>query len=489
MQYLLGIDIGTSSCKTALFGEDGVLIASASQAYPVRYPHPGWAEQNPEDWWNAVVQAIRETLEKSGVKPSCVAGIGIDGQSWSAIPVDREGSVLAPTPIWTDSRAQEECGDMRAAVPGEEWYRVSGNPISPSYTLPKVLWMKKHMPQVYEKTAYILQSNSYIIFRLTGKITQDKSQGYGWACFDMKTGAWNLDLLKAIGINKNVLPDLFECHEIVGNVDQEAARATGLPCGIPVVAGGLDAACGSLGAGVLHNGQTQEQGGQAGGMSICLDECKPHPALIISRHVVKDKWLLQGGTTGGAGTVKWLREELFPDKAFSTLTELAGCAEAGSEGLLFLPYMAGERSPIWNSNAKGVFFGLDYSKNASHMIRSVMEGVAFSLRHNLETAEEVNAAAGILRSVGGSTNSDVWMQIKADVTGHSLEVPNGDHATTFGAAILAGVGTGVFSSFDEAVGKIKVTRRYEPRTEQHKKYDQCYAVYRKLSDTLLPLMK
>lgn len=488
--YLLGVDIGTSSCKVALFEDTGRLAAQALREYPVRYPHPGWAEQDPEDWWHAVATAIQAVLAESDVDPDQIAGIGVDGQSWSAIAVDREGRVLAPTPIWTDTRARAECEALRREVPEAELFALCGNPLQPSYTLPKILWYKNHLPQVYRQAAHILQSNSFLVYRLTGAVTQDLSQGYGLCCFNMRSGQWDMAMARRLGIRPELLPEIYPCHQVVGGVHAEAARLTGLCEGTPVVAGGLDAACGTLGAGVISPGQTQEQGGQAGGMSLCMDGYAADPRLILGFHVVPGRRLLQGGSTGGGGALKWLRETVCPELSFAEMSGLAETVPPGSGGVVFLPYMNGERSPIWNPNAKGVFFGLSYAHTRAHMIRAVMEGVAYSLRHNLETAEEAGGYVGTLRAMGGSANSLVWTQLKADVTGKPMEVPASDAATTFGAAVLAGVGTGVYSSFEEAVSRcVTITRTHRPDGERKAAYDKGYASYRELYERLEPMMK
>lgn len=487
--YLLGIDIGTSACKVALFDAQGAVIAQGNGEYPVHYPHPGWAEQDPNAWRDAIYAQIRSVLQASSVLPEEIAGIGVDGQSWSAIAIDKQGQVLTNTPIWTDTRAQAECEQIRQSVGADAYFQMSGNPIQPSYTLPKILWYKNHMPDVYENAAYILQANSYIVYCLTDAITQDMSQGYGLGCFDMHKGQWNVEMAERLGIRASLLPPIHACHEVVGVVTKQAAALTGLCAGTPVVAGGLDAACGTLGAGVVAAGQTQEQGGQAGGMSICIDEYTADERLILSYHVVPGKWLLQGGTTGGGGALKWLRETTCPDLSFEQMSEIAETIPAGSEGVMFLPYMAGERSPIWNPNACGVFFGLNYAKTRGHLIRAVMEGVAYALRHNLDTAQNAGAQSATLMAMGGSANSHVWTQIKADVTGHRIEIPASDTATTLGVCILAGVGTGVFSSFEDAVERtICVRRAHVPDPAAQKIYNEGYTRYLELYERLAPMM-
>ncbi|QUC65947.1 xylulokinase [Aristaeella hokkaidonensis] len=486
---LLGVDIGTSSCKTALFDPEGKVVAQGGCEYPVSYPRKGWAEQDPAQWWEGVCRAVREMISDNGIDPAEIAGIGTDGQSWSAIALDREGNVLCPTPIWTDTRSEEICRETEDRLTAEKLFDLCGNPAKPGYTWPKILWYRKHRPEVFEKTEKILQSNSYIVYRMTGEITQDISQGYGLACFDMRKGCWDEEMCEALGIPRRMLPEIVPCHQIVGKLTVDAAKQMGLREGIPVAAGGLDAACGTLGAGVVSPGQTQEQGGQAGGMSICIDQYAADPRLILGFHVVPGRWLLQGGTTGGGGALKWLRETMCPELSFAEMSALAETAEPGSGGVTFLPYMAGERSPIWDPKACGVFFGLNFGVTRAQMIRACMEGVAYSLRHNLETAAEAGARAGVLRAMGGSANSRIWTQIKADVTGCGIEVPGSDTATTLGAAMLAGVGTGVWQGFEEAARQtIRVNRTYEPDPAVKEIYDWGYETYRKLYGNLKDLM-
>lgn len=488
--YVLGIDIGTSSCKTALFRPDGTVAAAGGSEYPVHYPRKGWAEQDPRDWWDGVCRAVKEMIGESGINPAEIAGIGVDGQSWSAVALDAAGEALCPTPIWTDTRSAEICRRAAENPGADRIFALCGNPAQPGYTWPKILWYKECRPEVFEKTETILQSNSYIVYRMTGEMTQDLSQGYGLACFDMRRGRWDETMCDALGIPRRLLPEILPCHRTAGRLTKEAADRMGLTAGIPVAAGGLDAACGTLGAGVIAPGQTQEQGGQAGGMSICIDQYAADPRLILGFHVVPGRWLLQGGTTGGGGALKWLRDILCPELSFEEMSALAETAPAGSGGVTFLPYMAGERSPIWNPDACGVFFGLNFGTTRGQMIRACMEGVAYALRHNLETAEAAGARAETLRAMGGSANSRIWTQIKADVTGREIEVPGSDTATTLGAAMLAGVGTGVWHSFEDAVRQtVRVKRRHAPDPAAKAVYDKGYETYRQLYENLKGLMR
>jgi len=482
---LLGIDIGTSACKVALFNISGKVVASTNAQYNVYYPQTGWAEQDAVEWWNAIVGAIKEVLSFPGVSAENICGIGIDGQSWSAIPVDREGNVLAKTPIWMDTRSRFICERVKRELGEDTVFEVAGNDFLPSYSAPKMIWFKENYPEIHNKTYKYMQSNGYIAYKLTGRFTQDKSQLYGIQFFSLHNMKFNNELASALGLSADLIPEVFDCDAVIGGVSTEAAAVTGLKEGTPVVAGGLDAACGTLGAGVYRPGQTQEQGGQAGGMSICTDRSLAHKSLILSTHVIPGLYLLQGGSVGGGGVLKWFRQELAKGMSFDEITAEAENIPAGSEGVVFLPYMAGERSPIWDPDARGVYYGLGYDKTRGHMIRATLESVAFSLEHNMRIAGSVGAYADTLNAMGGAANSKLWTQIKADVTGKKFMVPMSDTATTLGAAILAGIGCGVYGSYEEAVNStISITRVHEPDMEKHEKYKKYMELYLELYDDL-----
>lgn len=481
-EFLLGIDIGTSACKVAAFTPDGAVKAQASRAYQVYHPETGWAEQEPSEWWEAICEATEQVLRQ--VKPSDICGIGVDGQSWSAIPISREGHVMARTPIWMDVRAKNICAKVEAEL-GDEIFQLSGNPFQPSYSTPKLLWFKEERPELFRFVDKFLQSNSYVVWKLTGVMSQEFSQGYGLHFFDMNKLRYDEAMAERLGLTTDLVPELYPCDQVVGTVTEAAARATGLTAGTPVVAGGLDAACGTLGAGVYKPGQTQEQGGQAGGMSICTDRALAHRKLILSPHVVPGQWLLQGGTVGGGGVLRWYRQQFGGEAPFSELTREAEDIPPGAEGVMFLPYMAGERSPIWDPNAKGVLYGLGFDKTRGHVVRALLEGVAFSLEHNLRVAAETGVQVERLSAMGGSANSALWTQIKADVTGKTIQVPASDTASTLGAALLAGVGCGVYRGYDEAVARsIRITKVYEPDAARHEQYQILMERYLGLYETL-----
>ena len=492
---LLGIDLGTSGCKMTVFDFEGDVIATCTRTYRTYYPQTGYVEQDANEWWKVICEGIRLMLKEYAFAPEQIAAIGVDGTSWACLPVDRTGQPLRYAMLWLDRRAEEQVRWMKETAGEERLIALSGNPVDAAYIAPKMLWVKQNEPEIYKKAYKFLQSNGFIVYKLTGVFSQDYSQGYGFHFFNISKGCWDEDVAEILGISLDHMSPLYHCHQVVGTVTRKAADESGLTPGTPVVAGGLDAACCTLGAGVIHPGQTQEQGGQAGGMSIVVDRPLIHPKLILGYHVVPGRWLLQGGTVGGGGALRWFSEQLGvfeQQKARETgrspyeiMDQEAEEISPGSDGLIFLPYMAGERSPLWDSKARGVVFGLSYDKTRAHMIRAVMEGVGFSLLHNLRTAEESGAYVGDLNSVGGSANSSVWTQIKADITNKRIKVPFSDHATTLGAAILAGVGVGIYKSFDEAVQTtVRIRRVYSPNHDNHRVYMGYYQLYLELYENL-----
>ncbi len=492
MKLLLGIDQGTSGLKVALFTLQGEVVGDVTKEYPTYYPRALEVEQNPEEWWSAITVGLQELFKKTHTSGKDVIAVGVDGTSWACIPLNKKGELLHPAMIWLDRRAEEEARWMEHAIGKDNLWNIAKNPADPSYITPKMLWLKNHKPEVFSQTSTFIQANGYIVYRLTGVLSQDYSQGYGFHFFDMNERTLRDDVAQELGLSTDLVAPLRECHEIVGHVHQEAAQLTGLLEGTPVVAGGLDAACATLGAGVIQSGETQEQGGQAGGMSIVVDAPLGAKELILGCHVVPDRWLLQGGTTGGGGTLRWFYSEfgLGPKtpkhiNPFTALDLEAELAPPGSSGVLFLPYMKGERSPLWNSYAKGVFYGLSFDQGRNHMVRALMEGVGFSLQHNLQVAYEAGAHVHKLVSVGGAGQSKLWTQIKSDITGLPIDVPNAPHATALGAAMLAGMGVGAFQNAEDARSRmVAVVRHHEANKKNYTVYKKSYEEYVRLSDLL-----
>ena len=496
-RYILARDQGTSGLKlmlSDLFGEKRV---SHSESYETFYPKEGHIEQDPSHWWEALCRGVPRLLQKAGIAPAEIAAIGVDGISWTPVMVDKEGNTLGRSAIWNDTRSTAECLEIEEKLGKGRAFEISGNPNQPYYTTPKLLWYKKQEPERFLRLHKVLSSNGYLVYKLTGAFSQDASQAYGWCFYDMEKGVWDTAAAEALGIDLDLLPPLCESMDVVGAVTGKAAAECGLAAGIPVVAGGLDAACGVLGAGVIDPGPAQEQSGSAGGMSICIKDYKAAENLIMGRHVVPKRWLLQGGTVGGGGVFSWLRRELYPQgdetansERTAALTREAESVPCGSEGLLFLPYMAGERSPIWDPRAKGVWYGLDFSKSRGHLIRAAMEGVAYSLRHNLEEAALSGAAPEELRAVGGASASSLWMQMKADITGCPIRAVAGEDATAVGAIMLAAVGAGEIESFEEACRRfVSLKDPYYPDPENRELCKKGFEKYKTIYESLKGAMK
>lgn len=483
----LGVDIGTSGCRSIAVDADGRTLAVAQRSYPLHTPAPGWVEQDANDWVAGAFATLAEICASGAFEPAAVRGIGVDGQSWACVPVDEAGRILANTPIWMDTRAQPICDEVLTRVPAADILAVAGNRLSPSYTTAKVLWFQRNAAQVFARTRWFLQCNSVVVMALTGIASQEHSQGYGLHFIDVATGAVDVALAARLGVDPNLFPTAVEPSAVVGGMTSTAARATGVPEGTPVVAGGLDAACGTLGAGVYKVGQTQEQGGQAGGMSIAMDEPKADARLILSRHVVPASWLLQGGTVAGSASLAWLTRQVGAAERsaastsgkdlYEEVSALAASAPVGSGGLVFLPYLSGERSPLWDADARGAFVGLTLTTDRGQLYRAVMEGVAFALRHNLEVAASAGAEVAELLAIGGAARSPLWMQIKADVTGVPITASANENATPLGAAMLAALGTDG-GTVDDLVDRwVQRGVSYPPDPGAAARYDRLYNIY------------
>ncbi len=497
---LLGIDIGTSACKVAVFTPDGELLAQATHSYPTHYPRPGFVEQMPDDWWRAACAGVGQCLSAGGFDAGDIAAVGVDGHSWSCIPVDRDGRVLAADPIWMDTRSEAICTQLHERHGAQRLFSVCRNPLTANYTTGKLLWFKRHDPQLYARTHMFLQSNSYITLRLTGAFTHDMSSGYALHFFDMARMRYDAPMCDLLGLDLEKIPPLFACDRVVGTVTAEAARACGLRAGTPVVAGAVDAMVMALGSGTVDVGCAQEQGGQAGGMAIVTQSSAGDERLIIGPYVLPNTWILQGGMVGGGSAMRWFGQEfgaherMLAEQAgtpfFDELTRAAGDIPPGSDGLVFLPYLRGERSPLWDAHAKGVYFGISFATGKAHFMRALMEGCAFALRHNIETAEAAGNPVGDMIAVGGSANSRLWTQIKADVTGKRIHVGGGDAIGCLGTAMIAGVGAGVYPDYLQAVRRTqRILRTHEPDAAAHARYAHTYGIYRELYGTLKDTMR
>ncbi len=497
--FILTVDVGTSSTKTSLWTEVGQLVAHATSAYDLRRAEPLWAEVDGDTWWRSVCETIRTVLATSEVDPAAIAGIGIDGVGWTLIPVDRAGNPLHPAMIWLDRRAEQETGWLKSLPEADSLVNLDANPLDAAYITPKLIWLKKNHPDIFHSAHKFLEATGFIVSRFTGEFVCDYTQAYGYHFFDIRNQKWDEPAARTIGIPVEKMPELCGSTEIVGVVTEAAAEQTGLKPGTPVIAGCLDAAAGALGSGVVKPGQTNEQGGQAGGVGISLDHVLVEPRLIFSHHVIPGQYLLQAGTVGG-GSLGWFRDQLghpevsaaslLGQNPFELFSRQVEKSRPGANGLIFLPYMAGERTPLWSSIARGVFFGLSYSTTRADILRAIMEGCAFAVNDNLQIAAEHGALADEFLGSGGAVQSAVWCQIKADVYGKPFIVARladgseGGHG--LGLFALTAHGVGLCRDIGDSVSDLLPTRQvFEPSATNHALYQELFAVYRSLSRKLM----
>ncbi|MFO7679957.1 MAG: FGGY-family carbohydrate kinase [Chloroflexota bacterium] len=496
---ILTVDVGTSSTKTAVWTTNGTVLAEASAAYTLHRPGPLVAEIDAEVWWQAVCRTIRQVVAEAGLQADDIAGIGIDGVGWTLIPVDRNVKPLAPAMIWLDRRAAAETAWLKSQPQADQWVNLAANPLDEAYITPKLLWLKHHQPEIFDSSYQFLAATGFIAARFTGEFSCDFTQAYGYHFFDIRHECWDANAAAAIGVPLEKMPRLCAPTEVVGQVTAQAAAETGLRAGIPVIAGCLDAAVGALGAGVTQPGQTNEQGGQAGGVGISLDRVIVEPRLIFSHHVLPGQYLLAAGTVGG-GSLGWFRDQLgqvetavsplIAQNPFQLFSLQANQSPPGANGLIFLPYMAGERTPLWSSVARGVFFGLSYSTTRADMLRAIMEGCAFAVYDNLQIAAEHGISVSEFLGSGGATQSAVWCQIKADVYERPFVVAQredgGEGGHNLGLFALAAHAVGLVDDMGDCVNSLLPKRRlYEPSPQNYARYQDLFQVYRSISRKLM----
>ena len=488
---LLGIDAGTSSVKAVLLDLGGNLRAVCQAEYPLHHLRPGWVEQDPEDWWRATCQAIREALAKVPHGAERVVGLAASSQAPTLLPLDRAGRPLRPAIIWMDRRAEEESVYLTELLGAEEIHRITGNRPDAFYLAPRLLWLRRHEPDVMRRTWQFVQVNGYLNYRLTGRLTVDPAHAVLMQMRDRSTGEWSAPLCSACGVDAAQFPQIMESHCVHGEVTAEAAAATGLRAGTPVMAGTVDSPAAALEAGVTEPGIAVEMTGTSTVVIIPNDRGLTEPALIAMPHALPGIHLLLGAMVSSGGCLRWFRDQLGQPEvraaqetggdAFDLLTRQAAQVAPGSDGVIFLPYMMGERSPLWHTNARGVFFGLSLATGKAALVRAILEGAAFALRHNVEVAAHAGAAVREMRSVGGCSRSDLWNRIKADVLGLPVLLPRTSVGSPFGAAILAGMGAGVFPDVRKSlVEMVRLDRRFEPNPANHERYSQIYRVFRDL---------
>jgi xylulokinase len=478
---VLGVDVGTTAVKAAVVAADGRLLGSGSVEYPTSYPRPGWVEQDPEDWWGASCSAIRGALDDAGRRE--VAAVCVSAQAPTMLALDGSGRPLGPALIWMDRRADDECTRLRDELGEETVRRITGNRIDPYFVTPKLLWLREHEPQLFARARAYIQVTGYIVHRLTGELTLDREHASLLSLRDLERDEWSEPLCAAVGVHPEQFPRLVEGDEVVGRVTAAAAEATGLPAGTPVTGGTVDGAAAALEAGVLDEGQAAEMTGTSTVLIFPSSRPRSEPALVAMRHAVRGRWLLLGAMVASGGSLRWLRD-LLGERSFDALTAEAEQEPPGAGGLVFLPYMMGERSPIWDSDARGVFLGLTLASGRGALVRAVLEGSAFAARHNVEVARAAGIAVDELRSVGGGARSRLWGQVKADVIGVPVLVPEASIGAPFGDAALAAVAAGLHADVGGLVRTVRIRERFEPRRDE--RYETLYGVYRRAYEALRP---
>ncbi len=493
MAYLIGIDVGTSGTKTVLFDEAGSAVASCTEEYPLHTPYPGWTEQDPEDWWNAAAKSLKAVMEQSGVPPAEVKGIGLSGQMHGSVFLDESNQVVRNAILWNDNRTAEECQEITSLIGEKKLLELASNPALTGFTAPKVVWLKNKEPENFKKTKTLCLPKDYIRFRLTDEIAMEVSDGAGTLLFNVKERNWCNEILDALGIPREWMPPMKESTDVCGTVSAEVAAMTGLKEGTPVVGGGADNACGATGTGVVVEGRMLASLGTSGVVLSPSKTCQTDPEGRAHTfcHSVPNLWYLMGVILSAGMSLRWYRDVMADSERaqaeqagkdpYDILTKLAAEAPVGSEGLTFLPYLTGERTPHKDPHARGGFIGLTIRHQRAHLIRAVLEGITFAMRDSLEIARDLGVNIQEVRATGGGAKSAFWKQLQADIYGCEITTISSDQGPAFGAAIMAGVGTGVYNSIPEACDAIiSVVERTQPNEARAKEYNDYYEVFRSL---------
>ncbi len=498
MAVFLGIDVGTSGTKTLAMREDGKVLASATAEYPLSSPKPGWSEQNPEDWWKATIDTVKKVMKAGKIKPEEVTGIGLSGQMHGSVFLDKSHNVLRPAILWNDQRTAAECADIEKKAGGrEKLIGMVANPALTGFTAPKILWLRKNEPKAYDKTTQILLPKDYVRFRLTGEFATEVSDASGTLLLDVKHRQWCKPLLDKLDISPSLLPKVYESEDVSGKLSAASAKLLDLKAGTPVVGGGGDQAAGAVGNGIVKRGVISATMGTSGVVFAHSDELQIDPQGRVHTfcHAVRDKWHVMGVVLSAGGSLQWYRNQLGQNEIaaakkiktdpYNLLTEQADEAPPGCEGLFFLPYLTGERTPHADPNARGAWIGLSLRHSSAHLIRSVMEGASYAMRDCLEIVNDMKIPIREIRLSGGGARSEFWRQMQSDVYGRRVVTTNAEEGPAYGAALLAASGTGKYKGVVEAcTATIKNTTSTDPQAEAKRIYTKCYPMFGRLYKSL-----
>lgn len=490
---LLGIDVGTGGTRAVLVDSGGrVLSAATAEHAPMSSPQIGWAEQSPEDWWRASCQAIRECLGKSSTPASEIAGIGLTGQMHGLVLLDARDQVIRPALLWCDQRTDEECREITQRVGAQRLIELTANPALTGFTLPKIWWVQRHEPQLWARVRSLMLPKDYVRFRLTGSRAIDVADASGTLMFDVVHRRWSKPMLDISQVSEALLPRVLESPQISGEVNEEGARLSGLCAGIPVAAGAGDQAAGAVGMGIVKPGAVSATIGTSGVVFAATSKpvLEPKGRIHTFCHAIPDRWHVMGVTQGAGLSLHWFRDQFGAGKddgrdPYERLAEEAAKTPPGAEGLLWAPYLMGERTPHLDPNARGALVGITAQHTRAHVIRAILEGVAFSLRDSLTLFQEIGVPIESIRLGGGGARSPLWQQIQADIYGMPMEVLEADEGAAYGAALLAGVGIGHWASVDVACETaVRVAKRVQPDPKTVTRMNSQYAEYRKLYPAL-----
>ncbi len=493
MDYIIGVDIGTSGTKAVLFDEELNIISSASEGYPLYQPQNGWAEQNPEDWAKATINTIKTIMASSGIDKEKVKGIGLSGQMHGLVMLDKDDLVIRPAIIWADQRTEKECDEITEKVGRERLIEITANPALTGFTASKILWVKNNEPDNYDRCRHILLPKDYVRFILTGEYATDVSDASGMQLLDVPKRQWSNEILEILEIDRDKLANVYESPEITGSIKKSIAKETGLKEGTIVVAGAGDNAAAAVGTGVVTDGSAFTTIGTSGVVYAHSSKVHIDPKGRVHTFccAVPNSWHVMGVTQAAGLSLKWLRDNIYKgigtskDIPYDLINNDIEDIGIGSEKLLYLPYLMGERTPHLDPNARGVFFGLSGKHNKKNLARSVMEGVTFSLRDCYDILLEMSLEIDEMMITGGGARSRIWRQMLADVFNCTVRPIESEEGPSLGAAILAGVGAGIFESIELACERyIHKGKKIKPDEENHRIYDKYYDIYKDLYDSL-----
>lgn len=498
MSVYLGIDVGTSGTKILAITADGAILASATEEYPLSCPRPGWSEQQPEDWWQATIRGVRQVVSSGRFKPKDVQGIGLSGQMHGSVFLDKSHQVIRPALLWNDQRTAAECAEIEQRAGGRKaLIRRVANPALTGFTAPKILWLRNHEPRNFDRTVQVLLPKDFVRHRLTGEFATEVSDASGTLLLDVKNRRWCKPLLDQLELDPALLPRVHESEDVTGELHQTAGDLLGLPPGIPVVGGGGDQAAGAVGNGIVRKGVISATMGTSGVVFAHSDEVQVDPLGRVHTfcHAVRGKWHVMGVVLSAGGALQWYRNQLCSSEmstaaamnvdAYELITAQAAAVPPGSEGLFFLPYLTGERTPHADPFARAAWIGLSLRHGKAHMARAVMEGATFAMRDSLEIIRDLHIPVKEIRLSGGGARSTFWRQLQADIYGQKVVTINAEEGPAYGVALLAAAGTGAYQNVVEAcAATIQVATQTAPQPAHRKAYNAFFPIYQQLYPSL-----